>query len=227
MALYPNEPALVLADALSALGEMPVDVTAASALASYQLRVVDVTGGNLVADCANDPPYKGAELLIRTSSDRRAAYDIDCIVCNARRWRVKLAVRSVARVSGRRHGNRSAIHELFLIYGEIEADGDVLDISKDGMRFICAVPMQVGSEVRGMLNVEGRVFPIAAEVRHATKRLHSYEVGVAFRHLRDEERDLFAKLTSDDETGRRDTDASTAPQPAAEDIRDRLRRWAA
>jgi hypothetical protein len=227
MALHRNEPALVLADALSALGEVPVDVAAASALANYRLRVVDVTGGDLVAECADDPPRKGAELLIRTSSDRRAAYDIDCIVCNARGRKVKLAVRSVARVHGRRHGNRASIHELFLIYGDIEADGEVIDVSKDGMRFICAVPMQVGGEVRGMLNIEGRVFPIAAEVRHATKRLHSYEVGVAFRHLRDEERDLFAELTSDDETGRRDTDASTAPQPAAQDIRDRLRRWAA
>jgi hypothetical protein len=227
MALHQNEPALVLADALSALGEVPVDVVAASALASYRLRVIDVTGGDLVADCADERPQTGAELLIRTISDRRAAYDIDCIVRNARGRRVKLAVRSVARVPGRRHGNRASIHELFLIYGEIEAVGEVIDVSQDGMRFICAFPMQVGGEVRGMLNIDGRVFPIAAEVRHATKRSHTYEVGVAFRHLRDEERDLFTQLTSDDETGRRDTDASSAPQPAAQDIRDRLRRWAA
>jgi hypothetical protein len=227
MALPRDEPALVLADALSALGEVPVDVVAASALASYRLRVIDVTGGDLVADCADERPQTGAELLIRTSSDRRAAYDIDCIVCHARGRRVKLAIRSVARVPGRRHGKRASIHELFLIYGDIEADGDVIDVSQDGMRFICAFPMQVGGEVRGMLNIDGRVFPIAAEVRHTTKRSHSYEIGVAFRHLRDEERDLFTKLTVDDETGRRDTDASTAPQPAVQDIRDRLRRWAA
>jgi hypothetical protein len=227
MALPRDEPALVLADALSALGEVPVDVVAASALASYRLRVVDVTGGDLVADCADERPHTGTELRIRTSSDRRAAYEIDCIVRNARGRRVKLAIRSVARVPGRRHGNRASIHELFLIYGEIEADAEVIDVSKDGMRFICAVPMQVGGEVRGMLNIEGRVFPIAAEVRHANKRSNSYEVGVAFRHLRDEERDLFTQLTSDDETGRRDTDASTVPRPAAQNIRDRLRRWAA
>jgi hypothetical protein len=206
---------------------VPVDVAATSALASYRLRVVDVSDGDLIADCADERPHTGAELLIRTSSDRRAAYDIDCIVSNARGRRVKLAVRSVTRVPGRRHGNRASIHELFLIYGEVEADGEVIDVSKDGMRFICPVPMQIGGEVRGMLNIEGRVFPIAAEVRHATKRSNSYEVGVVFRHLRDEERDLFTQLTSDDEIGRRDSDASTALQPAGQDIRDRLRRWAA
>jgi hypothetical protein len=227
MALHRDEPALVLADALSALGDVPVDVAATSVLASYRLRVVDVSDGDLIADCADERPHKGAELLIRTSSDRRAAYDIDCIVSNARGRRVKLAVRSVTRVPGRRHGNRASIHELFLIYGEVEADGEVIDVSKDGMRFICPVPMQIGGEVRGMLNIEGRVFPIAAEVRHATKRSNSYEVGVVFRHLRDEERDLFTQLTSDDEIGRRDSDAPTAPQPAGQDIRDRLRRWAA
>jgi hypothetical protein len=217
---------MVLADALSALGELPLDVTATSALRGFRLHIVDLADGMLAAECIDKRPAVGTELVIRTTSDRRAAYDIECVVSHGRSRRLKLDVRSLSRLPGRRRGTRAAIHELFLIYGDSELDGDVTNISQDGMRFRCTRSMDVGSEVRGMLNIHGRVFPVAAEVRHTTKRAGRYEVGVRFRHLRPEEHALFAQLTAAEELGRRQSEG-TATLPQAQDIRDRLRRWTA
>jgi hypothetical protein len=169
----------------------------------------------------------GAVLCIRTTSDRRAAHDIECVVSHARGDRVKLDVRSVALVSGRRAGKRAPTNDLFLIYGQLEVDAQVINISQGGMRFVCPLDMQVGAEVRGMLNIQHHVFPVAAEVRHTTKRSAKHEIGVTFRNLRQDERDLLAHLADTHETGRRDTETGDTAPLRAEDIRERLRRWAA
>jgi hypothetical protein len=44
-----SQSGVLVADAVSALGELPADVHAASALGTYQLRVVDVSAGKLAA----------------------------------------------------------------------------------------------------------------------------------------------------------------------------------
>jgi hypothetical protein len=158
--------------------------------------------------------------------------DVGIVVSEVGDEHLHLGVRFVSRVEGRRRTGRVAVDELFLIYGALEADGSVTDVSEHGMRFECPVAMVDGSEVRGMLNIDGRVFPVAAEVRHCTHADDGYEIGVAFRHLHDHERELLAGLASDDQLGRRQgeaADVDTAePAPATpDDIRARLRRWAA
>jgi hypothetical protein len=224
---------LLLAEARAALGQLPVEVTAASAVHEYQLRIEVSLGGTLVAYCAGpEVPGQGAELVVRTTVDRRAHSDLGVYVSEVADDHLHLGVRFVSRVAGRRRSNRVAVDELFLIYGAQEADGTVTDISEQGMRFVCPVAMVDGSEIRGMLNVEGRVFPVAAEVRHCSHGGEGYEIGVIFRHLHDHERELLAGLAANDELGRRqgetvDTDP-TSPAPATpDDIRARLRRWAA
>jgi hypothetical protein len=219
---------LLVADAVSALGELPAEVHATSPLGAYQLCVVDVSAGKLAAQCSGEQrPGVGAVLCIRTASERRAAHDIECVISHARGDRVKLEVRSVTLVATRRASRRAPTNELFLVYGQIEVDAEVINISKEGMRFVCPIDMEVGAEVRGMLNIQNHVFPIAAEVRHTTKRPAKREIGVTFRNLRQDERDLLARLTDTHDTGRRSTETGTTASLPAEDIRERLRRWAA
>ena len=79
------------------------------------------------------------------------------------------------------------------------------------MGFICPMPMVDGSEVRGMLNIEGRVFPVAAEVRHCNQCADGYEIGVVFRHLHAEERELLAGLAGTGERGRRGEELTGPP----------------
>ena len=224
---------LLLAEALASLGPLPAELTAVSAMHEYPLRLEASLGGTLLATCIGpEQPGRGAELVVQTRHDRRVHSDVGIVVSEVGDEHLHLGVRYVSRVEGRRRAGRVAVDELFLIYGAQEADGSVTDISEHGMRFECPVAMVDGSEVRGMLNIDGRVFPVAAEVRHCTHAEDGYEIGVAFRHLHDHERELLAGLAADDQLGRRQgeaADVDTAePAPATpDDIRARLRRWAA
>ena len=223
-----NEPTLLEAEAAALFGGLPVDVKAASRLATYDLRIVGSHEGRLQVDClSGERPRVGAELTIQVVSGQRGTHTIESVVVANRRGRLTLEVRAVSPTVGRRRVPRAAINELFLMYGTIEVDGDVTNISVDGMRFICPLEMEIGSEVHGMLNVRGHVFPIAAVVCHMAERFGQFEIGVQFRTLRPSEIETLATLTDSPDMGRRDSqDGPNFPAPR-DDIRERLRRWAA
>ena len=221
-------PTLLLAEAISALGSLPTDVTARGADAAYQLRILDVRDGALVAESADDkqPPRTHSTMTLTASDGRRHAASVDCVVRSTRQRRLKLDVAFVSLHDGRRAAPRTALNELFLVYDTTELDATVNDVSVGGMRFLCPILMRPDNEVRGMLNVAGRVFPVAALVRHCAEQGHEYAVGVEFRFLRAEEVELLASLSQTGE-GRRGREGAPPDPPSHDDIRDRLRRWAA
>jgi hypothetical protein len=223
-----SSPDLLVSEAISALGGLPADVTARGAEAAYQLRIFDVRDGALVAEAADRHPHSHSTLTLRAADGRRRAGSIECVVRPTRRGRLLLDVAFVSLNSSRRAAPRAASDELFLLYGTTEIDATVTDVSVGGMRFLCPVAMEPEREVHGMLNLAGRVFPVAAVVRHCAGHGGEYAVGVEFRFLRPEEREALASLSETGGEGRREGEGpALETAPTADDIRDRLRRWAA
>jgi PilZ domain-containing protein len=221
-----QDPSFILSQALAALGDLPANVTAGSRLGTYELQITGTAAGRFTArSISQRPPVVKTELSIRAVSGQRLRHTIDCVVFEQVEDVVELEVRSIHKLRGRRSADRSPIKELFLIYSQTEIDAEVQDVSQDGMRFHSPVKMAIGSQLRGMLNVAGQVIPVAAEVRHSTKHTHGFIVGVRFRHLRDEEHALLATVTEGNNLGRRDDDHPSIPP--LDDVRERLRRWAA
>jgi PilZ domain len=222
-----SRPTLLLAEAISALGDLPADVDARGAEADYQLRILDLRDGALIAEVRGDgQPLIHSTLTMKAADGRRHAATVECVVRSTTRGKLALDVAFVSLHNGRRSSPRAAVHELFLLYGATEVDATVTDVSVGGMRFLCPIAMLPDAEVRGMLNISGRVFPVAALVRHCAERGSEHEVGVEFRFLRAEETDLLGSL-ADSFDGRRSGEGDPPQAPTEDDIRERLRRWAA
>src|SRR2546423_10609776 len=89
-----HDDSLLVAEAVSAFGRIPAELSADSGLRSYDIRIVDVRDGQLVAESLDDePPLVGTELSIRTTSGQRAAHEIDCVVSHQRGHRVDITIR--------------------------------------------------------------------------------------------------------------------------------------
>jgi PilZ domain len=207
---------------------LPAEVDARGVQAVYRLRLVDVRAGGLVAQSNGQLPSPHSTLTLTAHSDRRTVGAVQCVVRRVSRGRATLDVAAVSVHETRRQTPRTPANELFLIYGEREVDAEVTDVSVGGMRFLCSLAMEPGTEVRGMLNVGRRVFPVAALVHHCTRHGEGHTVGVEFRFLREDERFLLAELAAGSGEGRRTGDMAVSQNtPSPDDIRERLRRWAA
>jgi hypothetical protein len=218
----------LLSVAMSTLGDLPVTLRTESRLVSTQMEITDVIDGRLIAKCDEAGFGVGAELRVSTTSNRRAAYRLAVIVESREGDRLKLLIHSIDQSAGRRAVERSPLDELILISGDEEFDAVVTNISQVGLHLISPREIRVGDEIRGILNLAGRVFPIAADVRHVTSGHDGFHTGVSFRALRAAERELFIDWTSEKLSGRRLEERAALPQsPRTEDIRLRLRRWAA
>jgi hypothetical protein len=218
----------LLSVAMSTLGDLPVTLRAESRLVSTQMEITDVIDGRLIAKCDEAGIGVGVELRVSTTSNRRAAYRLGVIVESRESDRLKLLIQSIDQPASRRAAERSPLDELILICGNQEFDAVVTNISQDGLHLISPIELPLGHEIRGILNLAGRVLPIAADVRHVTSGLDGFHTGVSFRALRAAERELFIDWTSERLSGRRLEERAAPPQPpSTEDIRVRLRRWAA
>ncbi len=218
----------LLSVAMSTLGDLPATLRVESRLVSGQLEITDVIDGRLIANCDEDGIGVGTELQVSTTSNRRAAYRLGVIVEGRDNDRLKLLIHSIDQPASRRAVERAPLEELILIFGDEEFDAVVTNISQDGLHLVSPSELPLGGEIRGILNLGGRVLPIAADVRHVTSHLDGFHVGVSFRTLRAAERELFSDWTSQKVSGRRLEERAAPPQsPSTEDIRIRLRRWAA
>jgi hypothetical protein len=214
---------------MSALGDLPAAVTARGVEAEYRLRILDLRDGALVAEASDDhKPRIHSTLTLTANVGRRRAGSVECVVRSARSGRLKLDVAFVSLHDGRRKAPRATRNDLFLLYDATELDATVTDVSIGGMRFLCPAPLTPDTAVLGMLNISGRVFPVAAVVRHCVDHGGEYAIGVEFGFVRDEEAELLAALIDTSGDGRREGESATLASPITDDdIRDRLRRWAA
>jgi hypothetical protein len=221
---------VVAAEVLAALGGLPAEVQARTASgAAYSLTVRDVVGGELVGSWVGDVPLQPrTELTFTVRSGHRNSHSIECFVRDCEQDRIRLVLRSVSRVRGRRRSARSATDALFLVYDRIEIDAEVTSISTGGMRINSPIQFTAGNEVRGMLNLAGQVFPLAAEVRYCKQHADRFEVGLEFRMLRADELAILESIVQREAEGRRAGEGVAAEAaPSQRDIRERLRRWAA
>lgn len=218
----------LLSVAMSTLGDLPVSLRAENRLVSTEMEIVDVVDGRLIAKCEEAGVGVGAELQVSTTSNRRAAYRLGVKVESRESDRLKLRILTVDQPIGRRTTERASLDELILICGDEEYDAVVTNISQDGLHLISPKDLPLGGELRGILNLAGRVIPVAADVRHVTSKPDGFHTGVSFRALRPAERELFIDWTSQTLSGRRLDERVAPPQlPTTDDIRTRLRRWAA
>lgn len=223
-----HDHALLLDDVTQALDALPCDIAAESETASYALRIIDVRGGLLVAQALSGrrPPLRSSLVLEARSGDRLSAL-IDCAVASSNRGKFTLQPVSLRSTGDRRGDQRASSNELFLLAADQEIDTHIQDLSVSGMQFTSPIAVEIDSEVSGMLNVADRAFTISAIVRHCSPGAEGFDVGVQFRFLHDAETDLLTIATRTAGHGRRHGEAIELATSPVEDIRDRLRRFAA